>query len=72
MLPEYLGDLADGGVIVAHLGSGASLCAMRQRQSVATTMGFTALDGRYFVWKVPSIDLDQYLEPNLRLGVAQK
>jgi acetate kinase len=44
-LPEYLGDGADGRVIVAHLGSGASMCAMRRRRSVATTMGFTALDG---------------------------
>ena len=37
--------LADGRVVVAHLGSGASLCAMQSRKSVATTMGFTALDG---------------------------
>ena len=34
-----------GRVVVAHLGSGASMCAMQQRKSVATTMGFTALDG---------------------------
>ena len=32
-------------MVVAHLGSGASMCAMKQRKSVATTMGFTALDG---------------------------
>lgn len=44
-LPEYLGDLADGRVIVAHLGNGASMCAMKDRKSVATSMGFTALDG---------------------------
>ena len=31
--------------VVAHLGSGTSMCAMKQRKSVATTMGFTALDG---------------------------
>jgi acetate kinase len=31
--------------IAAHLGSGASLCAMRNLQSVGTTMGFSALDG---------------------------
>ncbi len=37
--------LAAGRVIVAHLGNGASLCAMRAGRSVATTMGFTALDG---------------------------
>ena len=37
--------LARGRVIVAHLGSGASLCAMRDGVSIATTMGFSALDG---------------------------
>jgi len=45
VLPSIAGDRADGKVIVAHLGHGASLCAMRDRKSVATTMGFTALDG---------------------------
>jgi acetate kinase len=43
-LPEVT-DRADGRVVVAHLGNGASLCAMRQRRSQATTMGFTPLDG---------------------------
>ena len=38
-------DLAKGRVIVAHLGNGASLCAMRDGRSVDTTMSFTALDG---------------------------
>lgn len=38
-------DLAAGRVIVAHLGNGASLCAMREGRSVASTMGFTAVDG---------------------------
>ncbi len=37
--------LATGRVIVAHLGSGASLCALRDGRSVDTTMGMTALDG---------------------------
>jgi acetate kinase len=45
VLPKHIGDHADGRVVVAHLGSGSSMCAMRQRRSVATTMGFTALDG---------------------------
>ncbi|WP_435103290.1 acetate/propionate family kinase [Arhodomonas sp. AD133] len=45
VLPRYAGGRADGRVIVAHLGHGASLCAMLGRQSVATSMGFTALDG---------------------------
>jgi len=45
VLPEFLGERADGRVIVAHLGNGASLCAMRSRRSVATSMGFTAMEG---------------------------
>lgn len=38
-------DVSGGRVIVAHLGSGASLCAMRDGRSVDTTMSFSALDG---------------------------
>ncbi|WP_048308128.1 acetate/propionate family kinase [Halomonas sp. PR-M31] len=45
VLPEYLNERAEGRIIVAHLGHGASLCAMRNRKSIATSMGFTALDG---------------------------
>jgi acetate kinase len=45
VLPQRVGALADGRVVVAHLGSGASMCAMHNRQSRATTTGFTALDG---------------------------
>ncbi len=44
-LPERHGSVANGRTIVAHLGSGASLCAMQNLRSVATTMGFSALDG---------------------------
>ncbi|HEX7382362.1 MAG TPA: acetate/propionate family kinase [Nevskiaceae bacterium] len=44
-LAERYGDAARGRTIVAHLGSGASLCAMRNLESVATSMGFSALDG---------------------------
>ena len=44
-LPPHLGAAANGRVVVAHLGNGASMCALRERKSVATTMGFTALDG---------------------------
>ncbi len=44
-LAERYGDAARGRTIVAHLGSGASLCAMQDLHSVATTMGFSALDG---------------------------
>ncbi|MEW5892914.1 MAG: acetate/propionate family kinase [Pseudomonadota bacterium] len=45
VLPDYLGAQAEGRVVVAHLGNGASLCAMQQRRSVETTMSFTPLDG---------------------------
>jgi len=43
-------------VIVAHLGSGASLCALQGGRSVATTMGFTALDGLMMGTRAGSID----------------
>jgi acetate kinase len=56
VLPEHLGDGADGRVVVAHLGAGASMCAMRGRRSVATTMGFTALDGLPMGSRTGSID----------------
>ncbi len=44
-LRETAPELAGGRVIVAHLGNGASLCAMRDGRSVDTSMSFTALDG---------------------------
>lgn len=45
VLERRFGAAARGKVIVAHLGSGASLCAMENLASVGTTMGFSALDG---------------------------
>jgi acetate kinase len=46
VLPDFLGpEAAEGRIVVAHLGSGASMCAMHRRKSVATTTGFTTLDG---------------------------
>jgi acetate kinase len=44
-LPEVAPAAAAGRVIVAHLGSGASMCALRAGRSVESTLGFTALDG---------------------------
>jgi acetate kinase len=38
-------EIARGRVIVAHLGSGASMCALKDGRSIETTMGFTAMDG---------------------------
>ncbi|GLS19210.1 acetate kinase [Labrys miyagiensis] len=44
-LRDVAPDLAEGRVIVAHLGSGASMCALKGGRSIDCTMGFTALDG---------------------------
>lgn len=44
-LRDVAPDIAQGRVVVAHLGNGASLCALHRGHSVDTTMGFTALDG---------------------------
>jgi acetate kinase len=45
VLPRRAPEIANGRVVVAHLGNGCSACAMQNRVSMATTMGFTALDG---------------------------
>jgi acetate kinase len=44
-LPKVAPEIAGGRVVIAHLGSGASLCAVKAGRSVDSTMGFTALDG---------------------------
>jgi acetate kinase len=45
VLPQVAPEIADKRVIVAHLGSGASMCALDHGRSVESTLGFTALDG---------------------------
>jgi acetate kinase len=45
VLPQVAPQIARGRVIVAHLGSGASLCALKEGKSLDSTLGFTALDG---------------------------
>jgi acetate kinase len=47
---------ADKAIIIAHLGNGASLCAVRDGRSVASTMGFTAVDGLMMGTRCGSID----------------
>jgi acetate kinase len=56
VLPQHLGPRADGKVIVAHLGNGASMCAMEKRKSVASTMGFTAVEGLMMGTRTGSLD----------------
>lgn len=56
VLETYAKEKASQRVIVAHLGSGASLCAMKDLKSVATSMGFTALDGLMMGTRPGTID----------------
>ena len=44
-LGDVAPEIADGRIVVAHLGSGASMCALSSGKSIDSTMGFTALDG---------------------------
>lgn len=55
-LAERHGDRARGRTVVAHLGSGASLCGMHDLRSVATTMGFSALDGLMMSTRCGALD----------------
>ncbi len=72
-LAERHGDAARGRTIVAHLGSGASLCAMRELRSVATTMGFSALEGLMMGTRCGSLDpgVLLYLMQTEKLGAAE-
>jgi acetate kinase len=45
VLPQVAPEIAKGRVVIAHLGSGASLCAIKDGKSVDNSLGFTALDG---------------------------
>ncbi|WP_158811512.1 acetate/propionate family kinase [Beijerinckia sp. L45] len=55
-LREAAPELAVGKVVVAHLGNGASLCALSNGRSIDTTMGFTALDGLIMGTRCGAID----------------
>ncbi|VXC79883.1 Acetate kinase [Oceanicaulis sp. 350] len=59
-LTRRLGDLSPGGrpqkVILAHLGAGASMCAVRDGRSIGSTMGFSALDGLPMATRCGQID----------------
>ena len=55
-LESVLGERAKGAVIICHLGNGSSACALREGKSVASTMGFTALDGLMMGTRTGNID----------------
>lgn len=69
-LSEARPDLARGRVIVAHLGNGASLCAMRDGRSIDTTMGFSALDGLVMGSRCGSLDPGAILHLEQELGLS--
>jgi len=73
VLPSHLGARAEARVIVAHLGSGASMCAMRGRASIATTMGFTPLDGLPMATRCGALDPGAllYLLETRRLSIDE-
>jgi acetate kinase len=73
ILPRVAPALADARVIVAHLGSGASMCAMRGGRSVDTSFGFTAADGLCMSTRPGSVDpgVVLYLFQALRLSVRE-
>ena len=73
VLPQVAPAVADGRVIIAHLGSGASLCALRGARSMDSTFGFTALDGLCMGTRPGSIDpgVVLYLFQGLGLGARE-
>lgn len=72
VMPEVAPEIADGRVIVAHLGSGASLCAMKNGKSVDSTLGFTAVDGICMGTRPGSIDPGAVLYLFQNLGLSAK
>jgi acetate kinase len=73
VLPQYDPRAASGRTIVAHLGSGSSLCALDGGRSIATTMSFTALDGLMMGTRCGAIDpgVIPYLLDHHRLSAAE-
>ena len=71
-LREAIPDRAGGRIVVAHLGSGASMCAIHDGRSVESTMGFTALDGLPMGTRPGQIDpgIVLYLMTEKRMSAA--
>jgi acetate kinase len=65
-LPKLIGEIAYGKVVVAHLGSGASLCLMENLRSVDTSMGYTPAGG------IPMGTRSGDLDPGVMLELAKR
>jgi len=72
VLPKVAPAIARGRIIVAHLGSGASLCALKNGTSVDSTLGFTALDGLCMGTRPGSLDPGVVLYLYQGLGLSAK
>lgn len=72
VLPQVAPEIARARVVVAHLGSGASLCAMKDGKSVDSTLGFTALDGLCMGTRPGAIDPGVVLYLFQSLGLSAK
>jgi len=72
VLPEVAPEIAKGRVIVAHLGSGASLCALKDGKSIDSTLGFTALDGLCMGTRPGALDPGVILYLFQKLGLSAK
>jgi len=72
VLPSVAPEIAGGRVVVAHLGSGASLCALKGGKSVDSTLGFTALDGLCMGTRPGTLDPGVVLYLFQALGLSVK
>jgi acetate kinase len=72
VLPSVAPEIAGGRVIVAHLGSGASMCAMKNGKSIDSTLGFTALDGLCMGTRPGTVDPGVILHLFQGLGLSAK
>src|SRR5438309_2634264 len=72
VLPDVAPEIAKGRVIVAHLGSGASLCALKSGKSVDSSLGFTALDGLCMGTRPGALDPGVVLYLFQSLGLSAK
>ena len=72
VMPSVAPEIAGKRVIVAHLGSGASMCAMRDGKSVDSTLGFTALDGLCMGTRPGAVDPGVILHLFQGLGLSPK
>src|SRR5690349_18796023 len=70
VLEDVVPEIAKKKIIVAHLGSGASLCAMNNGRSVDTTMGFTAVDGLCMGTRPGALDAGVVLYLFQKAGLA--